>query len=311
MHNFNLDLFAGLLPSEHLEMHLLQKHLLGNSSPPGFVWEQFDFNLCVDNENGRYTWACFSLLCFSLGFPATLVILWEMWKLRRRGAAFTPNDVFILNLTIMDVLFLAFLPPGLFNHFFLKIWAMEAFWNLVYALNTCGRPFLMACVCFDCYLAVVHPIFYRQNRSLTSRVVATGIVWILTAVNGVLFLLFYKLYFSFFPAVTFLIAIVMIGFCDGVIVYTLVKSDPVGKQIHPQKQRAIQTLIYSLAMTAVSYLPPVIFLLVGRPLAGSFDLFVCTIALPISITSTLGSTIMPLIYLYNVSKLNWLGCCKR
>lgn len=312
MYDFNQDL-SGLLPSELLEMHLHQQHLFGNSSTFGFVWEQFDFNICVDNENGRYTWACFSLLCFLLGFPASLMILWEMLKMRRRGTAFTPNDLFILNLTIMDMLFLAFMPPGFFNHFFLKIWEIEAFWNLVYALNTCGRPLLMACVCFDCYLAVVHPIFYHQNKGLTSRVVVAGIVWTLTAANGVLFLLFYRLYYSFFPAVTFLISIVVIGFCDGVIVYTLARSNPVGKQIHPQKQRAIQTLIYSLAMTAVSYLPPVIFLLVGRPLTGSFNLFVCTIALPISITSTLGSTIMPLLYLYNVGKLNCvrLGRCKH
>lgn len=295
-----------------LEMQLQYKHLLGNSSTSGFVWEQFDFNTCSSFKTGEYTWACFTLLCFLVGFPAALVILREMIKTQRRGTTFTPNELFILNITIMDALFLAFLPPGLLNHFSLKIWAMEAFWNLVYALNTCGRPFLMACICFDCYLAVVHPIFYHKNRSLTPRAVVVAVVWTLTAANGVAFFLFYKLAYSFFSSVTFSIPIVIIGFCDGVIVYTLVKSDPVGKQIHPQKQRAIQTLIYSLAMTAVSYLPPLILFAAGRRLTGSLDLFVCTIVFPITITSTLGSTIMPILYLYTVGKLNWvrLGCCK-
>ncbi|XP_017290846.1 G-protein coupled receptor 1-like [Kryptolebias marmoratus] len=287
--------------------------LLRNSSTSGFVWEQFDFDICNNFEVGRYTWACISLLCFTVGFPATLVILWRMSRMCRGGTVFTPNDLFILHLTIMDVGFLAFLPIGLLNHFYLKVWAIEALWNLVYSLNTLGRPFLMACVCFDCYLAVVHPIFYHKNKSLTPRFVAVGVVWTLTAANGLTFFLFYRLFFSFFPAVTYSVPIVIIGVCDGVIVYKLVKSDPVGKRIHPQKQRAIQTLIYSLAMTAISYLPPVIFLSVGRPLAGSFNVFVCAIGFPINITSTLGSTFMPVLYLYNVGTLNCarLRCCKH
>lgn len=295
------------------DIQLHYKQLLGNSSTSGFVWEQYDFNTCSGVEIGEYTWACFTLLCFLIGFPATLVVLWEMLKIQRRGAAFTPNELFILNITIMDVIFLAFLLPGLLNHFLLKNGAIEAFWDLVYALNTCGRPFLMACICFDCYLAVVHPIFYHKNKSMTPRAVVVAVVWTLTAANGVAFFLFYRLFFSFFSAVTYSIPIVIIGFCDGVIVYTLVKSDPVGKQIHPQKQRAIQTLSYSLAMTVVSYLPPLIVFSAGSHLAASFDLFVCTIVYPTSITSTLGSMIMPVLYLYNVGKLSRfrLGCCKH
>nr|XP_015818695.2 P2Y purinoceptor 1-like [Nothobranchius furzeri] len=287
-----------------LELYL-RYSLVRNSSTYGFVWEKFDFGTCTHFERGRSTWACLSLLCFAVGFPASLLILWAMFQTHRRGAPFSPNDFFILNLSIMDAIFLAFIPPGLLNHYFIHTWPFEALWNSVYALNTCGRPFLMACMCFDCYLAVVHPIFYHKRKSLTPRVVSAAIIWSLTAANGIIYFLFYRLYFSFFPVATFVISLVIIGLCDGVIIYSLVKSGPGRRNIHPQKQRAIQTLVYSLATTTLSYLPPVILYSIGMPLTGTFELFVCTIALPITITATIGSTVMPVLYLYNAGKLNW------
>lgn len=296
-----------------LVFYLQQQMMTGyqaNSST--FVWNQFDFDLCNNHEDGMHTWAFFSNLCSAVGFPASVAILWEMLKIHRRGTPFKPNDFFILNLSIMDVVFLMFIPAGIINHFAWKVWVFEAFFNAIYSLNTFGRPLLMACICLDCYVAVVHPVTYLKSKSLAPRVVMVSVVWSLTAVTAVAYFLFYKLFFSFFPIIAFVIAIVIVGVCDYFIIHALVKSDPGRKNIHPQKKRALQTLIYSLAMTVFSYLPPVVLYSLGRILADSFEVFVCTFAVPVTLTSTVGSAVMPLLYLYNVGKLDCFkhGKCK-
>lgn len=248
------------------------------------------------------------MLCFVLGFPACVVILWDMFKTHRNGTPFTPNRFFTLNITIMDIIFLVLIPPGVLNHLIWEIWVVEAIWNAIFALNACGRPMLMACICMDCYLAVVHPITYHQRKSMTLRVVMVGIVWTWTVGFGIIFFLFYKLYFSMVSIVSFLIAIVIIAICDSVILRALVKSDPGRKNIHPQKQRAIQTLINSLVITLFSYLPPLLLVVIGKLLISSFITFMCVIAIPVTVTSSLGSAIMPILHLSNNPKL---GCFKN
>lgn len=288
------------------------KRVSNSSAPSEFVWEKFDFSRCDGVESNVYAWAVCSMLCFVFGFPATVAVLCEMFKICRRSTALSPNDFFMLNLSTMDAVFLVFIPPGIMNHFIWMYWDFEAVWNSVYALNSSGRPLLMACTCLDCYLAVVHPVVYHKRKGLAPRVVIAGIVWTLTIASGIAYFLVYKLYYSMFPVVVFLIAFVIIVVCDGFIIHTLKKSGPGRNNIHPQKQRAIQTVIFSLVMVVISYLPPILLFLIGGPLMPSDKMFICTIGIPITVTSTLGSVVMPLLYLYNAGKLDFLkvGCCK-
>lgn len=307
---------SGLSPSKPLrskmllEIHLRSKHLSNNSATSGFVWEEFDFEMCNRFEGYKYMWAMCTTLCFVLGFPACVVILWEMFKTHRNGTPFTPNCFFILNVSIMDAIFLVLIPPGVLNHLIWETWVVEASWNAIYALNSCGRPLLMACICLDSYLAVVHPITYHKRKSLTPRVVMVGMVWTWTVAFGIAYFLFYHLYFSMFSTVPFIIAIIIIGICDSFILHALVKSDPGRKNIHPQKQRAVQTLINSLVITVLSYLPPILLVAIGKPLINSFSTFICVVGIPATLTSTLGSAVMPILHLINKGKWGYfrLGC---
>lgn len=298
-----------------LETYLHSKRLSNSSDTYGFVWEHFNFDMCKGKglEEGSYVWAFCATVCFALGFPASVAIIWEMFKTHKRGTPMTPNDFFILNLAIMDAVFLVFIPPGLLNNFVLKRWELKAFCTGIYALNQSGRPLLMACVCLDCYLAVVHPIIYYKRKSLTPRFLMAVIVWIFTVATAILYLLFFKSYFSVISYVPYLIAMVIIGICDCFILHTLMKSHPGTANNHPQKQKSIQVLINSLVMTVISYLPPVILFLVGSSIMTSFKVFICTIGIPISITSTFGSAVMPILYLNNIGKLDHFrfGCCRK
>ncbi|CAJ1081099.1 unnamed protein product [Xyrichtys novacula] len=171
----------------------------------------------------------------------------------------------------------------------------------------------MACTCLDCYVAVVHPITYHKKRGLTPRVVMAAIVWALAIANGMSFYQFYCLFFTMLPAVPYIITIVTIGICDFLILHTLVKSDTGRKSIHPQKQRAIQTLVDSLVMTVLSYLPPVMLYVIGTSVFCNFGKFICYIGIPSTIISSSGSAIMPLLHLYHRGKLDGLcpGCVRN
>lgn len=294
---------------------LLEINLSNSSNSYRSVWEIFNFDLCIGKGlgEGRYVWACCSAVCFALGFPASVAIILEILRIHKTGTPMTPNNFFILNLSIMDAIFLASIPPGLINNFSLKIWAVELIWTGIYTLNQTGRPLLMSCVCLDCYLAVVHPIIYHKRKSLTPRVVMAGIVWIFTVVTGIHYCFYFQIYLGITPYLAFLIAMVIIGICDCFILYRLIKSHPGSVNIHPQKQRAIQILINSLVVTVISYLPPVVIFAFGKSLVTNYTMFMCTIIIPISITSTLGSAVMPILHLNNIGKLDRFrfGCCRK
>ncbi len=218
----------------------------------------------------------------------------------------TPSNFFIINLSTMDTVFLAFIPIGVINFFGWKCLGIEMTWNVVFSLSVCGRPLLMACICLDCYLAVVHPVTYHKNKSLTPRFLMAAVVWILTLISGILYLIYYKLFISFFSIVPFIVSIVVIGVCDSFILHALVKSDRGKKNIHPQKQRAVQILINSLVMTVFSYVPPVLLISIGNSLVSQINIMFCVISIPVTITSTSGSAIMPILHLINNRKFNYL-----
>lgn len=283
-----------------------------SSSTPGFIELLLTFSICENKEYGRIFWYVFTMLCFALGFPAYIVILYEWYKTYKNGSPLTPNTFFMLNLSVMDFVFLVFLPAGLLNNFIWHVWMVEAIWNGIYALSVCGRPLLMACICVDCYLAVVHPLVYRKWTSLTPRIVMAGFVWLLTFVLGVAFGIFYTLYTTLASVMPSSVSVVIIIICDGFILYTLMKTVPGGKNLHPQKQRAIHTLINSLVIAVVSYIPPLLLYTIGKALIHDANVFYCSVSTPMTVFSTVGSAVMPLLFLHNLGKFDRFKLwCKR
>ncbi|KAJ0015950.1 hypothetical protein NQD34_014240, partial [Periophthalmus magnuspinnatus] len=141
---------------------------------------------CEDLITGILVWAIFSTLFSVLGCPACVAVLWELFQRYKAGTPFTPNDIFMLNLTCMDLVFLFFIPSGCFNYLLWHIDVIQMFTDFVCSLNLAGRPLLTACICIDCYLAVVHPVFYRANKSPTSRLLMCAVVWTITLIQGTL-----------------------------------------------------------------------------------------------------------------------------
>ncbi|XP_057682873.1 lysophosphatidic acid receptor 4-like [Corythoichthys intestinalis] len=253
--------------------------------------------LCVGMETGLYIWGIFAFICSVVGVPASLAILWEMYKAYRGRAPVTSVDLFVLNLSIMDATYLSILPMIIISVFKIQNKFVDSFTNFIFGLNICGRPLMMACICLDSYVAVIHPIFYRKMKSRTPRVVGVAAVWMVTLTSCWLYFRYRWLYFTLYSTTYYIVAMVVIGICDAFILRALVVPVHGCKGIHPQKKKAIHILTNSLVMVVISYLPPTLLFIFGLHLMADRREFICTIAIPVALTSTSGSAVMPMLYL--------------
>ncbi|KAM3591452.1 uncharacterized protein V6R79_002150 [Siganus canaliculatus] len=263
---------------------------------------------CEDMVAGIIIWAALSALFSLVGCPACAAVLWELFQRHKAGTTITPNDVFMLNLTVMDSIFLLFVPFGLINFFLWSLKSVEMVSSFLYALNLAGRPLLTACICLDCYLAVVHPVTYRSRKSLTPRVLMAAAVWTVTVAQGTVFAIVDELQHSAWAMFVYVIALPVIIICDASILWTLKKSYRAGGDLHPKKKKALQIITNSMVMTVTSYVPPLLAYILGDLLISDEQVYDCYLAIPVLVTPTAGSAIMPLLYLGNLGRLRSLDC---
>lgn len=259
---------------------------------------------CGDKITGIIIWASLSALSSLVGCPACVAVLSELFCRYKAGTPIAPNDVFMLNLTIMDLVFLFFVPFGLCNFLLWHTRPVEMLSNFLYSLNLAGRPLLTACICLDCYLAVVHPIIYHTRKSLTPRVFMAAAVWAITVVQGTLSIIIDELDHSPWAMFVYVVALPIIVICDASILWTLKKSYREEGDLQPWKKKALQVIANSMIMTMTSYVPPVVVYFLGRLIISDDKEYECFLAIPILISPTAGSAIMPLLYLGNLGILS-------
>ena len=258
---------------------------------------------CSEMLEGSGFWAFFSMLVFLLGFPLSIWVLWDLVdKHYRGGQPWTPNTVFTLNVTVMDLVFVASLPVDLLNYSFIDNKILMYICYVPVSLNFTGRPLLMACMCLDCYLAVHHPLRYR-SQTLSSRVIITAVIWLASMMNGAAFFIdedLIEVPGMWWP---FLSSAVVIVYCNCCILWTLSRSRTSRGEPHPLKKRALGIVSVSLLVTVVNYLPTMVVVLFGKYFEESRELCLIIYLAPIPLELT--SVFMPALYLMKVGKLNF------
>lgn len=258
---------------------------------------------CEDLQDDIF-WTCVTIGSFVFGFPGAAAILLDMFEKGRKGMPFSPNDVFMLNLTVMDGLFLILRQSKLFYDLHNHNLVVEAFNSFFYSFNVCGRPLFITCICLDCYLAVVHPLTYRTRKSLTPRILMAVGVWTATAAYGCYFALRQKDDFKPILILFYILTLPVIGFCDISILLTLRRSSPAGGNIHPQKKKALQITIHNLVICLFSYLPPIIGWFVSQ-------ITTCLDLTPVVSSTVFGNALSVNLHLNNMGKLDWLKFWKQ
>lgn len=272
-----------------------------------------------DRNNGTGSWNCetplimwFAVISFSLTFtiPGAIVILINIVLKNRQRIPFSTHDVFMTNINAMDVIYSIILSSDLYSggdysdydddDGRLKI---AKFFN---ALCFTGRPLLLTCVSVDTYLAVVHPVTYRARKSLSSRLLIIAGVWICTIALGCYFVVSEVDMYDDAPTLLLVVTLLIITFCDFSIFWTLKKPGPGGKNINPQKKKAMRIVIKKCIITFLTYFPILVNWLLKNIMQVSSGYFFCVIYLPTLCFSVAGSTISVILQVSNLITLDWL-----
>ncbi|KAL2078720.1 hypothetical protein ACEWY4_026405 [Coilia grayii] len=261
---------------------------------------------CREFVVGNMIWGILSVPCVCVGVPASVWLLWVLIRRQRSGSS---NDIYMLNLTIMDVMFVATILPYNLNVF---LWKHDEFMKLLaflYTFNGSGRPLLMACICSDCYIAVRYPVLYMRMKHSRYRLGVCAAAWALTISFGIMLTLYSS---SILLAVPYIFTLPVIVGCDIAIVCALRRPDPSGKtEVHPQKKRALQAITHSLVLTVLSFLPPLTVPVLGPLIALSRQEMYCSVTMPSLTAPALASVVLPLLHLRSLGSFRGLrrgGC---
>ncbi|KAF7704345.1 hypothetical protein HF521_021417, partial [Silurus meridionalis] len=126
------------------------------------------------------------ILVLLVGFPINAYSLYHAWlQLRARNEL----GVYLLNLTVSDLLYLASLPVWLqyiFNgdNWIYSEWACKICGFLLYDNIYISIGFL-CCISIDRYLAVVYPLRFSALRTMKAAALVSAVVWIKELAVGI------------------------------------------------------------------------------------------------------------------------------
>ncbi|XP_063077010.1 platelet-activating factor receptor-like [Engraulis encrasicolus] len=269
--------------------------------------EHFD-PYCLDFPIGPIIWAILSSPCALVGVPASVWLLWVLVQRQRSGTG-SSNDIYMLNLTVMDVLATIQVLPYQLNFFLLKYNLLRNSLDFVYAINMMGRPLLMACICWDCCMAVCYPIFYMRMTRTHYRLITSAVSWaVAIAWASPVFIL--QNFPDILLSIPYFLTLPVIVGCDVAILRALKKPDPSGKtDVHPQKQRALLAITQSLVLTVLVFLPPMVIFVVTPHLSLTPQEIYCCVSIPAVVPPSLASMLMPLMYLHSLGSFRDLRRC--
>ncbi|KAG9468761.1 G-protein coupled receptor 4 [Eleutherodactylus coqui] len=117
---------------------------------------------------------------FVIGLPANLLALWAAWLQVQKGKEL---GVYLLNLSLSDLLLICALPPWTDYYLRRDVWgygpgACRLFGFIFYTNLYVGAAFL-SCVSADRYLAVAHPLRFPGARPIRSAAAVSALVWVL------------------------------------------------------------------------------------------------------------------------------------
>ncbi|XP_063054535.1 free fatty acid receptor 3-like [Engraulis encrasicolus] len=119
---------------------------------------------------------------FIFGLPANVVALYAFIRRVQQGA--TPVDIFLIGLTISDLLFLIFLP------LWMKVAVDDMEWKiphflcplsgLIFYATIYNSSLFLTAISVERYLGVAFPVKYKLNRKPCYAVVGSIIIWIIS-----------------------------------------------------------------------------------------------------------------------------------
>ncbi|XP_072904816.1 lysophosphatidic acid receptor 6-like [Hemitrygon akajei] len=218
---------------------------------------------------------------FVLGTASNSAALWFFLRAKEK---FSPSDVFMVNLAVIDLIFALTLPfkvvyHALGNDWIFGEWGCKITGSLFFA-NMYGSTLFLTCTCVDRYIAVVHPLRSLQLRQPRYRLLVCALIWLLL-VACLLYLTLKGPLTSKFPngrtaclenfsssswngrissisfvaaVLGFLLPLLVIAVCYPLIACRLLEPTA-GRSVHMVKKRALRTVLLVLAVFLICFVP--------------------------------------------------------
>ncbi|XP_036981096.1 ovarian cancer G-protein coupled receptor 1 [Acanthopagrus latus] len=145
-------------------------------------------NCTISHEIHQYLFSSVYILVLLIGVPSNLYSLYHAAaQLKQKNEL----GVYLMNLTVSDLLYLASFPLWLqyifqdddWRH---REWLCQLCGFLLYENIYISIGFL-CCISLDRYLAVVHPLRFTSLRSMNAAWLVSGIIWLKEIAVGVVF----------------------------------------------------------------------------------------------------------------------------
>ena len=124
-------------------------------------------------HDAAVTTACYAVKLI-LSLPTNGYVLCLMLTGARGTMA---SEFFALNLAVSEILY-CLCAVFVFVYIHLPIPPILAIAACFSGFMCLGRPLFQCCICFERYLAVVHPVFFLKYRPLRYKVGCSGLVWL-------------------------------------------------------------------------------------------------------------------------------------
>ncbi|XP_044148001.1 proteinase-activated receptor 1-like [Bufo gargarizans] len=281
-------------------------------------------------------------MLFTVALPLNLMaIVMFLLKIKIK----TPAEVYMLNLAIADVLFVAVLPFNIVYRFSGNNWqigeGMCRFATAAFYWNMYCSILLMTSISADRYLAVVFPIHSRNWRTKKRSWLVCVFIWLVSIASTVPLLLtnqtlyvarldittchdvldlkeqqgFYMYYFTAFSSIFFFFPLIITIFCYAEVIRALSENPQNIKNSSSKKKRAILLSIIVLSVFMICFGPSnIIFLMHYLHFhSGHSDSLYFAYILCVCISS-ISTCLDPLMYYYASSRCRKyvysLLCCK-
>ena len=246
-----------------------------------------------------------------LGLPANMCVMWLILA----GPGDKAADIFSLNQAVCEVAIcmssamslIAFKTEGSSVAINIFIWYTVKFsWGFILS----GRPLFLSCVCFERYLAVVHPVTFLKYKHLRYRLAGTFICWLTVLVcclihvwvpDSVMYYVSFGMGFTWF---------VVQLFCCVETQRALLRPGPgegnqESKGMNSAKLKAFRIITVIVVVTALAYLPYTIAIIsLGHIPTGDSATLFCISAY----VNLVAGFVQPFLYIHRAGKLQ---CCVK